>query len=207
MNPETIIPGLGKGDLDPDPLRQFAAWYEAAIAAGVLRPDAMALATVTPDGEPANRLVLLKGVDGEGFVFFTDNDSDKGRDLAARPRAALLFYWPNLHRQVRVVGTTSPVSAGESDTYFASRPRGSQLSAWASRQSQFVESRAVLERRMEQLDAQYEGRAVPRPPYWGGYRLAPDTVEFWQGRPDRLHDRLRYSRQPDGSWLVERLGP
>jgi pyridoxamine 5'-phosphate oxidase len=166
----------------------------------------MTLATVTPDGRPAARTVLLKGVSDRGFVFFTNYGSPKGRQLAANPLAALVFHWPEVHRQVIVAGSVSKVSDQESDAYFRTRPRGSQLGAWASSQSEPLDGRQALERRVSELDRQYQGRDVPRPPFWGGFLLAPVTVEFWQGREDRLHDRFRYRREA-GSWVVERLSP
>jgi pyridoxamine 5'-phosphate oxidase len=198
---------LSERDVDPDPRRQFAAWFREAEAAGLYQPEAMTLATVGPDGRPSARVVLFRGLDERGFTFFTNHDSRKGRDLAARPRAALVFFWAELHRQVRVEGAVEPVSAEESDAYFAGRPRGSQLSAWASPQSEVVADRGVLERRVEELARQYEGRPVPRPPNWGGLRVVPDAVEFWQGRANRLHDRLCFRRRPDGTWHLVRLAP
>ena len=167
----------------------------------------MTLATAGADCRPSARLVLLKGFDASGFVFYTNYESRKARELAANPWAALVFFWPQLARQVRIEGRVEPVAPHESDAYFHSRPRGSQLGAWASHQSQVISSRAVLDQRMQELTAAYQARPVPRPPYWGGYRLAPTLVEFWQGRPNRLHDRLRYRRLEDGGWLIERLAP
>ena len=167
----------------------------------------MTLATATPDGRPSARMVLLKGVDARGFAFFTNYESRKGAELAANPRAALVFFWVQLERQVRVEGRVERLSAEESDAYFASRPEGSQLGAWASQQSAVLPDRGPLEARYEELRAQYEGQEVPRPTFWGGFRVVPETVEFWQGRVNRLHDRLRYRRQDDGSWVIERLSP
>jgi pyridoxamine 5'-phosphate oxidase len=198
---------LSEADADPDPIRQFATWFEEAAGAGLYQPEAMTLATVGPDGRPSARMVLLRGFDGRGFSFFTNYDSRKARDLAARPWAALVLFWAELHRQVRIEGRVEPVSAEESNAYFAGRARGSQLSAWASPQSEVLEGRGVLERRVEELARQYEGRPVPRPPRWGGYRVVPDSVEFWQGRENRLHDRLCYRRRADGGWAVVRLAP
>jgi pyridoxamine 5'-phosphate oxidase len=190
---------LSEVDLDPDPFRQFARWHTEAGS-----PPEMALCTASPAGEPAARMVLLKGVDDGGFVFFTNYGSAKARNLDANPRAALLFHWPP-HRQVRVRGGASRVSAGESDAYWATRPRGSQLGAWASRQSQVIASRAELERRVVEVAATYPGD-IPRPPHWGGFRVVPAEIEFWHHRDDRLHDRMRY-RRADGRWVIERLSP
>jgi len=199
--------GLDESDLAPDPIEQFARWFEAAVQAGLNEPNAMTLATAAPDGTPSARMVLLKSFDSQGFVFYTNYDSQKGRELAANPRAALVFYWPALHRQVRVAGEVSPVSRGESENYFRSRPVGARLSALASRQSRVIPSRESLEQHVDGLAAQYPDENIPLPDDWGGYRLAPHTLEFWQGRPNRLHDRLRYTRQPLGVWVVERLSP
>jgi pyridoxamine 5'-phosphate oxidase len=195
---------LDEAELDPDPLRQFAAWFEEAGAAGVRAPEAMAVATAAVDGRPSVRMVLMKGFDERGFVFFTGYESRKGAELAANPRAALLFYWDPLGRQVRIEGPVERVSAAESDAYFATRPRGAQISASVSPQSRVVESRAALEARAAELEAR--GSELPRPPAWGGFRVAPETYEFWQHRANRLHDRRRYSRDGD-SWKIERLAP
>jgi pyridoxamine 5'-phosphate oxidase len=198
--------GIQERDVVADPLQQFALWFDQALGAGVPEPNAMTLATVGADGRPAARVVLLKGVD-HGFVFFTNYTSRKGQDLAAHPTAALVFYWHAQHRQVRVEGRVERVSADESDAYYTSRPAGSRLGAWASAQSQVIAGREPLERRMAELEQEYAGRDdIPRPAHWGGYRLIPDLVEFWQGQPSRLHDRLRY-RMEDGRWLIERLSP
>jgi pyridoxamine 5'-phosphate oxidase len=195
---------LDESDVDPDPLRQFAAWFDDAGAAGVRAPEAMALATATADGRPSVRMVLLKGFDERGFVFFTGYESRKGAELAANPRAALLFYWDPLGRQVRIEGPVERVSAEESDAYFGSRPRGAQISASVSPQSRVVESRSSLEALAAELDTR--GGELPRPAAWGGFRLAPETYELWQHRANRLHDRLRYSRSGAG-WKIERLAP
>jgi pyridoxamine 5'-phosphate oxidase len=195
---------LDESDLDPDPLRQFAAWFEEAGAAGVRAPEAMALATAEADGRPSVRMVLLKGFDERGFVFFTGYESRKGTELAANPRAALLFYWDPLGRQVRIEGAVGRVAEAESDAYFASRPRGAQISASVSPQSRVVESRAQLEARAAELEAR--GGELARPLAWGGFRLSPETYEFWQHRANRLHDRLRYRRK-DAAWVIERLAP
>jgi pyridoxamine 5'-phosphate oxidase len=195
---------LDESDLDPDPLRQFAAWFEEAEAAGARAPEAMALATSTPDGRPSVRMVLLKDFDERGFVFFTGYESRKGAELAANPRAALLFYWDPLGRQVRIEGPVERVAEAESDAYFASRPRGAQISASVSPQSRVVESRALLEAAAGELEA--HGGELGRPPAWGGFRIAPESYEFWQHRANRLHDRLRYRRE-EGDWVIERLAP
>ena len=199
--------GLNESDADPDPVRQFAAWMRQALAAEVPEPNAMTLATVGADGRPSARIVLLKAFDESGFTFHTNYDSRKGRELAANPHAALLFFWPELERQVRIEGTVERISEAESDDYFRSRPVGSRLSAWASRQSEPIPDRAALERRVEELAREHQGRDVPRPPFWGGLRLRPETIEFWQGRPNRLHDRLCYRRVMPEGWRIERLSP
>ncbi len=197
---------LRRTDLDPDPAAQFAAWFEAARASEAQRPDAMALATTTRDGAPSARMVLLKGTDPAGFVFYSSYDSRKGHELDANPQAALLFYWPVLGRQVRVEGRVERVSAQESDDYFDSRPLGSRLSAAVSEQSRPAASRRELEERVARLAAELGDDPVPRPKRWGGYRLAPAAYEFWQHRDDRLHDRFRYT-VAGGAWVIERLQP
>jgi pyridoxamine 5'-phosphate oxidase len=198
--------GLSEADADADPIRQFRAWLEQALAAGLAEPHAMTLATATPDGRPSARVVLLRGLDERGFVFFTNYEGRKGRELEANPWAALVFYWAELERQVRVEGTVARTTPQESDDYFRGRPRGHCLGAWVSHQSEVVAGRDVLEQRMRELEAEFEGREVPRPPYWGGYRLTPVAIEFWQGRPNRLHDRLLYARG-EGGWVRQRLSP
>jgi pyridoxamine 5'-phosphate oxidase len=198
---------LSEADADADPLRQFEKWFGQALAANLPEPNAMTLATATPDGQPSARVVLLKSFDASGFTFFTNYESRKGRELTANPRAALLFFWPQMQRQVRIEGTVERISEAESDGYFRSRPLGSRLGAWASAQSEVIASRDVLEQRMRELTQRFADGEVPRPPHWGGYRVCPLTIEFWQGRPDRLHDRLRYQRVlPDG-WRLDRLSP
>jgi pyridoxamine 5'-phosphate oxidase len=197
---------LREADVDPDPFTQFGRWFAEARSAGIVEPNAMALATVAADGQPSARMVLLKDASASGFVFFTNYRSRKAQELAGNSSAALVFYWPELHRQVRVAGTVRKTSRQESEAYFSSRPRGAQLSAWASRQSSPVADRELLEERVRELEAKHKGASIPTPPGWGGYRLNPDSIEFWQGRPDRLHDRLRYSLD-DGRWKIERLAP
>ncbi len=199
--------GLGEADVDADPFRQFRVWFDAATDVGLSEPNAMTLATVSGDGRPSARMVLLKGFDERGFVFYTNYESRKGRELAEMPFAALVFFWVDLERQVRIEGRVERVSAEQSDTYFHGRPEGSQIGAVASHQSQVIASREVIEQRAAELSAEYAGREIPRPEFWGGFRVIPDSVEFWQGRPSRLHDRLRYRRADDGSWAIERLSP
>jgi pyridoxamine 5'-phosphate oxidase len=188
-----------------DPLAQLREWYEQAVAAGVAEPEAMALATSTPAGAPSVRFVLLKGIDERGVEFYSNYESRKGAELAANPRAALAVLWQPLYRQVRLEGTVERLTAEESDAYFASRGRGSRLGAWASAQSTEIPDRAALEARLADAESRY-GEDVPRPPYWGGYRLRPDVVEFWEGRPDRLHDREELRRER-GEWRARRLSP
>jgi pyridoxamine 5'-phosphate oxidase len=199
--------GLRESDVDPDPLKQFLRWFEAAREAGLAEPNAMTLATATRDGVPSARVVLLKGVDERGFVFYTNYESEKGRDLRENPRAALTFFWHDVARQVRISGTVERVNRDESRAYFESRPVGSRIGAAASRQSSVLADRESLEREFARLEAIYPDGAVPLPDDWGGYRVAPAAIEFWQGQPSRLPDRLRYLRQPDGSWRLERLSP
>jgi pyridoxamine 5'-phosphate oxidase len=198
---------LREQDVDPDPARQFASWFQEAQAAGVRMPEAAALATASADGVPSVRMVLVKGFDERGFTFFSNYASRKGGELAANPRAALAFYWDPLGRQVRIEGAVERTSAEESADYVRSRPRGSQLSALASPQSEVIDSREKLERRVAELDQRHGSDELPLPTSWGGFRLIPDTVELWQQRHDRLHDRLRYRRGEDGGWVIERLAP
>ncbi len=201
------LAGLLEKDLARDPFRQFEKWFQEAEAAKIPEPNAMVLSTFGPDSGPSSRTVLLKGLDGRGFVFYSHHESRKGRDLAAVPRASLLFPWFALERQVIVEGAVVPVPREESAAYFHSRPHASQLAAWASSQSAIIPDRAALDAAFKAVGQKYAGREVPLPPRWGGWRLAPETVEFWQGRRNRLHDRLRYRRGADGDWLVERLAP
>ena len=204
---EHIGKGLRRSDLNPDPIKQFANWFTTAIETGIRDVNAMSLATAGQDAKPSVRIVLLKSFDEDGFVFFTNYESEKGKQLEANPYAALGFYWIELDRQIRISGKVDKTSRKESQTYFHSRPVGSQLSAWASRQSAVLDGRRVLDARMEEMNERFAGKRVPVPPHWGGYRLKPDNMEFWQGRSNRLHDRFRYTRQSDGSWLIERLAP
>jgi pyridoxamine 5'-phosphate oxidase len=227
---EYNLTGLRRRDLEPDPIAQFKKWFDQArgartsgrvrkffirlykkmlLASGaeLLDLTAMTLATADQQGRPSARVVLLKGVDQRGFIFFTNYESRKGQELAENPRAALVFYWPDQERQVCIAGEVSQLPAAESDAYFRSRPRGSRLAAWASRQSATVKDREALEAKWKQMEAQYPGQEIPRPPFWGGYVLSPGRMEFWQGRPNRLHDRFCYTRQPDKKWLIERLSP
>ncbi len=207
LRKEYSLAGLSEKGLAKDPFRQFEKWFQEAEAAKIDEPNAAILATAARDGRPSARVMLLKGVDGRGFVFFTNYDSRKGRELEANPRAALIFPWVALERQVIVEGAVSRIPGEESDAYFHSRPRASQLGAWASAQSSIISGREALEASMKALEKKYAGVEAPRPPHWGGFRLVPDTVEFWQGRRSRLHDRLRYRREGNGAWVVERLSP
>ncbi|HVM49362.1 MAG TPA: pyridoxamine 5'-phosphate oxidase [Candidatus Acidoferrum sp.] len=227
---EYNLMGLHRADLEADPIRQFKRWFEqaeGARASGRVRKffvrlykrllvmggaemldlNAMTLATTDKQGRPSARVVLLKGVDDRGFVFYTNYNSRKARELTQNPHAALVFYWSDQERQVCVGGEVSKVSAAESDAYWSTRPRGSNLGSLTSNQSAVVSDRAALEARHKQLEAQFLGKDVPRPDFWGGYLLRPAWIEFWQGRPNRLHDRFRYTRQPDNTWLIERLSP
>lgn len=199
--------GLRRAHLNPDPIAQFSRWMQQALDAQLLEPTAMTLATADQAGRPSSRIILLKGVDERGFLFFTNYESRKGREMLENPHAALVLYWAELERQVRITGIVTKAPAEESERYFKSRPRGHKLGAWVSNQSEVIANREVLERRLTRMEAQYPGEEVPLPSYWGGYFLAPDDIEFWQGRPDRLHDRFRYARQPNKSWLIERLSP
>ena len=189
-----------------DPFRLFHHWFRQAVESSSLDPNAMTLSTVGTSGKPSSRMVLLKGLDQKGFVFFTNYLSRKGKDLKGRPFASLLFFWPELGRQVRVEGRVQRIRAAESEEYFHSRPRGSQFSAWASHQSRVIPNREVLEKQMRELEKQYQGNEIPRPPHWGGYRVLPGVIEFWSGRRNRLHDRLNYKKTGSG-WTRQRLAP
>jgi len=227
---EYSLTGLRRSDLEADPIAQFKKWYDQAtgarasgrvrgffirlykkllLASGAEPLDltAMTLATADKQGRPSARVVLLKGVDQRGFIFYTNYESRKGQELAENPQAALVLYWPDQERQVCMAGEISKLPSAESDAYFKTRPRGSQLAAWASKQSATIQDRAVLEEAWKQIEAQYTDREPPRPPFWGGYLLSPSRIEFWQGRPNRLHDRFRYTRQQDKTWVIERLSP
>ncbi|MER3433781.1 MAG: pyridoxamine 5'-phosphate oxidase [Leptolyngbya sp. ERB_1_1] len=197
---------LNEADVDPNPFQQFRRWFDQAVKAELPEPNAMTLATASKDGIPAARIVLLKAVDDRGFTFFTNYNSAKGKELEANPHAALVFLWTELERQVRIVGTVEKISSEESDGYFFSRPHNSRLGAWASEQSEVIPDRDVLEKKLAELKLEYENQEVPRPPHWGGFRVIPREIEFWQGRSSRLHDRLRYRHQ-DEQWVIDRLSP
>jgi pyridoxamine 5'-phosphate oxidase len=205
LRQEYMRSGLSETQADPDPVRQFERWFEDALRARVPLANAMTLATVTPSGAPSARIVLLKGVERGGFLFYTNYLSRKGRELERSARACLLFLWSELERQVRIDGAVEKVTAGESDAYYATRPLGARLSAWASAQSETVGNRETLEQAMDAARRRH-GESPPRPPHWGGYRVDPQEIEFWQGRSDRLHDRLLYKRA-GSSWTIERLSP
>ncbi|MFM7441160.1 MAG: pyridoxamine 5'-phosphate oxidase [Snowella sp.] len=201
------LSGLHETDLLGNPFQQFQLWLEQAIAAELPEPNAMTLATLSKEGKPIARMVLLKGLDEKGFVFYTNYDSAKGKQLTETDSAALVFWWAGLERQVRVEGMVEKVSSEESDAYFQSRPKASQLGALASPQSQVIENRDVLEKRLAELEEKYATEKVPRPPHWGGFRVIPTAIEFWQGRPSRLHDRIRYELGEKGNWFYQRLAP
>jgi pyridoxamine 5'-phosphate oxidase len=199
---------LDEASVERDPIRQFAAWYDAAVAAGVPEPEAMTLSTATPDGRPSARVVLLRGFDACGFCFFTNYESRKGRELGANPHAAVTFHWAVLERQVRIEGRVERTSAAESDEYFHSRPSTSRIGAWSSPQSEVIPDRAALEALFTRYRTEHpDEAAIPRPDHWGGFRIVPERIEFWQGRPSRLHDRLCFRRASDGGWTLERLAP
>jgi pyridoxamine 5'-phosphate oxidase len=207
LRQDYVAHGLRRADLDPDPIKQFAKWFGEAAAADIRDVNAMSLATATADGTPSSRIVLLKAISDRGFVFYTNYASAKGRELEQNPRAALNLFWVQLERQIRISGAVEKTTREESEEYFHSRPIGSQLGAWASEQSEVIANREALEARLTEVTDRYGGGVIPLPPHWGGYRVVPATIEFWQGRTNRLHDRFRYTRSPDGTWLIERLSP
>ncbi|MEI6582703.1 MAG: pyridoxamine 5'-phosphate oxidase [Chitinophagia bacterium] len=198
---------LDENDVASNPIDQFTKWWKEAVSSDIVEVNAMTLATVSVEGVPAARIVLLKGYDKNGFVFFTNYDSKKGQDLLAHPLAALVFFWKELERQVRISGRVEKVSAEESDAYFQSRPEGSRLGAWASPQSKPISGRQVIEDQLASYQHTYHHHPIPRPPHWGGYRVVPDTIEFWQGRSSRLHDRIQYKLDAAGKWEISRLAP
>jgi pyridoxamine-phosphate oxidase len=198
---------LSEQDVLKDPIQQFALWFDNALEAKVQEPNAMTLATASKKGIPSARIVLLKGFDPEGFIFYTNYESHKGKELKENPHGALVFFWHDLERQVRIEGKIKKVKAGESDLYFHSRPKESRLGAWASPQSQVIEDRQILEETFEELVSSYEHTEPPRPDFWGGYRLIPNKIEFWQGRPSRMHDRILFKKSAKGNWKVVRLAP
>ena len=201
------LAGFSEADAAISPIDQFKIWFQQAVDANLTEPNAMTLATISSEGKPSARIVLLKDVDDRGFVFFTNYESVKGQHLLENPQAALVFFWIELERQVRVEGKAEKVSSAESDAYFSTRPRGSQLGAWVSKQTEVIASREVLQSKLEELEPKYADKEIPRPPHWGGFRLIPSEFEFWQGRPNRLHDRLRYRLAENGNWIRERLSP
>ena len=207
LNKQFGLSELYEADLDPNPIEQFRIWYGQALRAEFIYPNDFTLATSTKDGKPSARQLLLKDFDEEGFVFYSNSESKKGSDLADNPFAALCFWWDKLERQVRVEGKVKIVSQQDADEYFHSRPIGSQIGAWASNQSTVIPDRELLDNRYKEFENKFEDKIIPRPPYWNGYRLAPVAIEFWQGRQNRLHDRLRYKLQKDGKWTIERLAP
>lgn len=199
--------GLQESDLNPDPVKQFETWFTEAANAEILEPNAFTLSTVSALGKPSSRIVLLRNFDYRGFIFYTNYDSQKGSDIASNPNVAMNFFWVDMERQIRISGMAERISTLESIDYFKSRPRASQIGAWASDQSRELVSREVLETRIAKYEKQFAGKDVEKPPFWGGFCVKPETIEFWQGRPSRLHDRLRYTRQSEGGWKIERLNP
>ena len=207
LRQDYTLQGLSETEIDSNPFAQFKEWFDRALSADILEPNAMMVATTTPEGKPSARMVLLKDFDARGFVFYTNYNSHKAQELAENPQAALVFWWAELQRQIRISGRVEKVLDSESDKYFYSRPFSSRLGAWASNQSEVIENREVLEQHLEELKEKYQDREVPRPSHWGGIRVIPAEIEFWQGRSSRLHDRLVYTRMEDGSWKIERLSP
>ncbi|MBD2566932.1 pyridoxamine 5'-phosphate oxidase [Anabaena lutea] len=207
LRKDYTLQDLSENKIDLNPFIQFKFWFNQALSAQLPEPNAMTLATCTLDGKPSARMVLLKDFDERGFVLFTNYNSHKGQEIAANPHGALVFWWAELERQVRIVGTIEKISPEESDGYFEMRPANSRLGAWASNQSEVIAGREVLERQLQEFQCKYENQEVPRPPHWGGYRIIPQEIEFWQGRSSRLHDRLLYTRLDNGSWKIERLSP
>jgi pyridoxamine 5'-phosphate oxidase len=202
-----MLQSLLEKDVEANAIKQFDKWWQEALNSDITEVNAMTLATASADGVPSARIVLLKGYDEKGFVFFTNYDSFKGRQIGENPRACLVFFWKELERQVRITGLVEKVSAAESDAYFSSRPQGSQIGAWASPQSQVIESRIWLEEREKAYAKDFSGKQLTRPAHWGGYRVKPICIEFWQGRPSRLHDRIQYTLQENATWMIERLAP
>ncbi|MEA5596401.1 pyridoxamine 5'-phosphate oxidase [Rivularia sp. UHCC 0363] len=207
LRQDYTLQGLSETEVNSNPFVQFKEWFDQALSADILEPNAMTVATTTTDGKPSARMVLLKDFDDRGFVFYTNYNSQKAQELAENPQAALVFWWAELQRQIRICGRVERISDAESDQYFYSRPFNSRLGAWASNQSEVIENREVLEQHLEELKAKYQDREVPRPSHWGGIRVIPAEIEFWQGRSSRLHDRLIYTRNEDDSWKIQRLSP
>ena len=207
LRKDYTLKDLNENEIDKNPFIQFKIWFNQSVAAQLPEPNAMTLATCTPDGKPSARMVLLKDIDEQGFVLFTNYQSQKGQEISVNPQAALVFWWAELERQVRIVGTVEKISSAQSDSYFEVRPPFSRLGAWASNQSEVIANRDVLEAQLIEFQRQYENQEVPRPPHWGGFRVIPQEIEFWQGRSSRLHDRLRYTLVDNGNWKIERLSP
>jgi pyridoxamine 5'-phosphate oxidase len=207
LRKDYTLQDLNEAEVDPNPFIQFKRWFDQALLSQLAEPNAMTLATATTEGKPSARIVLLKDFDEQGFVFYTNYNSQKGQQLTENPQASLVFWWVELERQVRISGRVEKVSSNQSDEYYKSRPKSSRLGAWASNQSEVIPSREVLEQRMHDLEVKYQNQDVPRPPHWGGFRVVPSEIEFWQGRQSRLHDRLLYTYLGDGSWKIQRLSP